>query len=160
MQFQPLDRISSLRPVGADLASGGGLKVLPVAPVNPSASHTSPGVVVQIDTGNHAKKPYSGEAVYTSVSDPGHRGSEAATAEKDWTIRRPESDQVEGPPPEPISKMMMEFLKSMWRASGSVIEVALEKQQNSPANPDAQPGTRVKEALTYSPSRVKKNAAL
>ena len=117
-------------------------------------------MVVQIDTGNHAKKPYSGEAVYTSVSDPGRRGSEAATAEKDWTIRRPESDQVEEPPPEPISKMMMEFLKSMWRASGSVIEAALEKQQNSPANPDAQPGTRVREALTYSPSRVKKNAAL
>jgi len=160
MQLQTLDRITSLRPSGAGTVADGGLKVIPVAPVNPVSSHSSPGVVVQIDAGNHAKRPNSGEAVYTSVSDPGRRGSEAATAQKDWTIHRPEADKVEDPPPEPISKMMLEFLQTMWRASGSAIEAALAKHQAPPVNPDAQPGTLAKEELTYSPAKIRKTANL
>ena len=160
MQLQTLDRITGLRPSGAGVVSDGGLKVMPVAPVNPVSSHSSPGVVVQIEAANQTKRTHSGEAVYTSVSDPGRRGSEAATAEKDWTIRRPEADKVETPPPEPISKMMLEFLQTMWRASGSAIEAALAKHQALPVNPDAQPGKLAKENLTYSPAKIRKAANL
>ena len=158
MPFQTIDRITSLRPSSAGPVADSGLRVIPVAAVNPVSSHSSPSVIVQIDTGNHLKKPGSGEAVYTSVSDPGRRGSEAATAEKDWTVRRPEADKVEEPPPEPISKMMLEFLQTMWRASGSAIEAALARQENTSANPDAQPGKLAKEELTYSPAKIRKAA--
>ena len=160
MQFQTLDRITSLRPSGAGVVADSGLKVIPVAPVNPVSSHSSPGVIVQIDSGNHAKRANSGEAVYTSVSDPGRRGSEAATAEKDWTIHRPEADKVQDPPVEPISKMMLEFLQTMWRASASAIEAVLAKHQAAQANPDAQPGVLAKEELTYSPAKIRKTANL
>jgi hypothetical protein len=144
MQLQTLDRPTSLRLSGTDLASGGGLKVAPVTPVtpvmpvSPAAFQGSPDVVVQINPQNLPHIP---------------------TENKDWTIQRPHADTVEDPPPVPIAKMMLEFLQSMWRASGSVIEVVLAKQEAATINPNAQPGSLTKEVLTYSPSKVKKNVA-
>ena len=105
------------------------------------------------------------EAVFRSVQDPVQRSPNAERPENDWTIKRPQPQKVEDPPPEPISKRLLEFLRSMWRASGSVVEMSQPQAQiqNAPLNqnnPQATPGVLAKEELTYTPSKIKKNEKL
>lgn len=154
MQLPSVDRQPGMRPAGADLAPATAAKVVPVAPVNPPVTSEvqapPPSVVNRI--GEAAQQP---NVVYTSVSDPARRGSEASTGSKDWTIQRPEPEEVEEPPPEPISKMLMDFLKSMWRASGSAVELAQMQQP-----PAVVTGQVASENITYSPSKIKKNESV
>lgn len=136
--------------------------VIPVAAVNPAASpagsiEPTPSVVNLVGQGS---KYNAGEGVYTSVSDPGRRGSEAATAERDWTIHRPKPEKVEDPPPVPISQLLIDHIKSLWVASASAVQVQQQvKSQLDPARQDqyAAPGTRAAEALTYSPTKINKS---
>lgn len=161
MQLPSIDRSISVRPSGADLVSSAAARVIPVAPVNPAGTGSQASSVSEVGAVNlvnqaAANKPHSAESVYTSVSDPAQRGSEAATAEKDWTIRRPAPEKVEEPPKEPIGKLLLDFLHSVWRASGSAIELAQMQQQNQNQNPDATPGELAKAELTYSLNKIKK----
>jgi len=141
-------------------------RVMPVAPVNPSAHATiapvdpTPGVVNLV---NQANKPSTGEGVYTSVSDPARRGSEAATSEKDWTIQRPAPENVEDPPPVPISKVLMDQIKSLWAASASAVQVQQQVKNQldtSQPNLNATPGILSSEVFTYSPSKINKTERL
>ncbi len=161
MQLPSVDRQPGLRLSGVDsVSSTNGQKVIPVPPVNPVAPASTPSVVNKI---SESAAQTRARDVYTSVSDPAKRGSEAATSPKDWTIQRPEPEKVEIPPPEPISKMLLEFLQSMWRASGSAVEIAQAQAQSSQLNqhnPSAAAGELAKENLTYSPSKIKKNEKL
>lgn len=160
MQLPSVDRQPGLRPAGADLLSATGQKVTPVPPVNPPAPVADVGVVNKIGEGVGPNRP---EAVYTSVSDPARRGSEAATSPKDWTIKRPEPEKVEVPPPKPIATLLLEYLQSVWRASGNAVEIAQAQNQSqhlNQNNPNASPGQLAKEELTYAPSKIKKNEKL
>lgn len=160
MSLPPIDRIPNLRSVGAELASMASARTIPVAPVNPSVNavaspQPSPSVVILV---GQASKPERGEGVYTSVSDPARRGSEAA-AEKDWTIHRPTPEKVEDPPPVPISKLLMDHIKLLWLASASAVQVQqqVKDQLNSaPLNPSAQSGVPANELITYSVSKINK----
>lgn len=161
MQLPSVDRQPGARPAGADLASANGARVIPVPPVNPPdpAPASSPGVVNKIS--ESAAKAHA--SVHQSVSDPARRGSEAATGSRDWTIKRPELEEEKAPPPEPISKLLLEFIQSMWRASGGAVEIAQSQNKNlqvNQNNPTAAPGELAKENLTYSPSKVKKTEKL
>lgn len=159
MQLPSVDRQPGARPAGVDPVAAHGPKVVPVPPVNPQAV-AAPGVVNNI--GDNAAR-LANEAVYTSVSDPARRGSEAATGSKDWTIRRPETEQVAEAPLPPISRLLLDFLQSVWRASGGAIEIAQAQNQSLPVNsrnPDATPGLFAKEDLTYTPSKIRKNEKL
>lgn len=155
MQLPPLDRTPSLRPSGADVASLAAVRVIPVAPSANATTSIEPTPSV-INLVNLANKPSTGESVYTSVSDPAQRGSEAATTPKDWTIHRPEPEKVEDPPPVPISKLLIDHIKSLWIASASAIQVQQVKNQldMSQPNPNAAPGVLSTEVLTYSPSKI------
>ena len=161
MQLPSVDRQPGARPAGADLVVAHGPKVVPVPPVNPLATAVAaPGVVNNI--GDSAARN-DNEAVYASVSDPARRGSEAATGSKDWTIRRPDTEKVVEPPLPPISRLLLDFLQSVWRASGGAIEIAQAQNQSLPVNdrnPNATPGLFAKEDLTYTPSKIKKNEKL
>jgi hypothetical protein len=132
----------------------------PVAPVDPLVNASTPiePTPSVINLVNQANKPITGEGVYTSVSDPARRGSEAATAPKDWTIRRPEPIKVEDPPPVPIAKVLMDHIKSLWTASPSAVHIQQVKNQldMSQPNPHATPGAISTEILTYSPTKIKK----
>lgn len=132
-------------------------QVIPVAAVNSIASiQPTPSVVNLVGQGN---KSNTGEGVYTSVSDPGRRGSEAATAEKDWTIHRPKPEKVEDPPPVPLSQMLIDHIKSLWTASASAVQVQqVVKNQLDPAKPNANGvhGVIATESITYSPSKINK----
>lgn len=161
MTLPSIDRIPNLRPVAVEVASLVTGKVVPVAPVNPSVQSTSatgpsPSVINMI---NQAQKPNSGEGVYTSVSDPSRTGAAGASTQKDWTIHRPAPEKVEDPPPEPISKMLVEHIKSLWLASASAVQVQQQVRNQLDAtqpNLNATPGVLSTESLTYSPSKVNK----
>lgn len=160
MQLPSVDRQPGSRPAGVDLVSGNGQKVIPVPPVNPPAPIVDAGVVNKIGERVAPNRP---EAVYGSVSDPARRGSEAATGSKDWTIKRPAPEKVEDPPPKPIATLLLEFLQSVWRASGNAVDIAQAQNQSRQLdqhNPNASPGQLAKEELTYSPSKIKKNEKL
>ena len=162
MQLPSVDRQPGLRLSGSDLASSNGEKPIPVPPINPAVQARAPGVVNKISD-SAALASASASRVYTRVSDPTQRGLEAATSPKDWTIQRPEPEKVQVAPPEPISKMLLEFVQSMWRASGSAVEIAQAQNQNvqvNQNNPLAAAGELAKENLTYSPSKIKKNERL
>ncbi len=162
MQLPTIDRIPNQRPSGADVVSFGANRVIPVAPVNPSVTGSSglepvPSVVNLV---NPALKGNEGESVYASVSDPGRPGSEAATAQKDWTIRRPATDKVEDPPPKPIHQLLMEHIKNLWTASASAIQLEQVNNQLKPTvpmSPSDTPGNFAKEVLVYDHNIIKKN---
>lgn len=166
MEVTSLDRISNLRPSGGNGASLGVGQVIPVAPVNPpiqsnrTESLDSAPIPSVINLVNQTRRPNDGEAVYTSVSDPARRGSEAATTPKDWTITRPEPVKEEIPPPPPISKLLIDFLNNMWRASASAVNDALadypRKVEIDAVSPVNKPGDIAKEVFTYSPASVAK----
>lgn len=163
MQLPSIDRQTGVRPAGADLASSNGQKVIPVAPVNPpvtvnpQASPVQPGVVNKI--GESASLASTNSTVYQSVPDPIRRGGETAADPRDWTIQRPEPEKVEDPPPVPMHQLLLDFIKSMWQASGMAIELSQVQKNNvlvNPTNPNAAAGEIAKENLTYTPSKIKK----
>ena len=163
MQLPTVDRQPGLRPAGADLASSNGQKVIPVAPVNPPVAvnppetAVQPGVVNRIGEGAALGSTQS--SVYQSVPDPIRRGQESAADARDWTIQHPEPEKVENPPPVPMHQMLLDFIKSMWQASGMAIELSQVQKQNvlaNPPNPIQAPGEIAKENLTYTPSKIKK----
>ncbi len=161
MQLPPIERASNLLPSGSDVTLMAANRVIPVAPVNPSVSaapavEPTPGVVNLV---NQNPKPNMAEPVYSSAPDPARRGSEAATAQKDWTIHRPEPEKVEEPPPPPMSKILIDHVKSLWAASASAVQVQTlvkNTMEVQPPNPNAQPGTLATEVYTYSPSKINK----
>jgi hypothetical protein len=162
MQLPSIDRTPNMRPAGADLASSGANRVLPVAPVNPAVSAPvqapSPSVVNLV---NPARKPNEGEPVYTSVPDPIKPNADMAP--KDWTIHRPAPEKQPDPPPKPISKVLMDHLRTVWTASASAIQIEQVKdQQTPPPQPSSTqvPGELAKQAITYTPSKIKKTENL
>ena len=145
MQFPSIDRNPNLRPASVDVATD---------------TSNSPSVINKI---NPALQANEGEPVYTSVSDPARRGSEAATSPKDWTIHRPAPEKVEDPPPKPMYQLLMEHIKSMWTAGASAIQIEQVGNQLTPplqVPPTEAPGTLAKEVLVYEPSKITKNEKL
>lgn len=156
MDMPPLDRTPSTRPSGSDVASMAVVKSNRAAPVERAIPEKPTPSVINLV--NMANKPSTGEGVYTSKSDPVKPGSEAASIPKDWTIHRPVVEKVENPPPVPLSKVLMDHIKSMWTASAGAIQVHQVKNQLDQSQPTSQAPTGVlsTEVLTYSPSKIHK----
>jgi hypothetical protein len=58
-----------------------------------------------------------------------------------------------------MHQMLLDFIKSMWQASGMAVEVSQAQKQNvltTTPNPNMAPGEIAKENLTYTPSKIKK----
>jgi hypothetical protein len=160
MTLPSIDRIQSVRPVAAEAAALSTGRVVPVVPVNPpqqaqAPAEVQPSVINMISTGD---KPNAGEGVYSSVPDPVRQTTEQATP-KDWTIKRPAPEKVEIPPPEPLSKMLIDHIKSLWLASASAVQVQEQvKNQIDPSKATATvaPGVISTEVYTYSPTKINK----
>jgi len=169
MSLPPIERTPNLRPAGADLASSGANRVVPVPPVNPSVQATpaakpTPGVVNLVNPAlqGENRQRTEGEPVYTSVPDPVKNN--APPVPQDWTIRKPAAEKAEIPPPNPMSQVLIKHYKTVWTASASAIQVEQVKNQVAPETaivptPQTQ-GNLVKEVLTYQPTRIKKNEKL
>ncbi|WP_180125104.1 hypothetical protein [Rhodoferax sp. BLA1] len=160
MSQAPIDRIQSVRPVAAEAAALATGRVVPVVPVNPpqkveAPTEVQPSVINKINTGD---KPNSGEGVYSSVSDPARQKLDDAVP-KDWTIKRPVPEKTQEPPPEPLSKVLLDQIKSLWQASASAVQVQEQvKNQIDPAKAAATvaPGVISSEVYTYSPTKINK----
>ena len=163
MQLPSVDRQPGMRPAGADLVPATGAKVVPVAPVNPPEASLEPQPSVVNRIGEASQEP---PVVYSSTPEPARRSAEAQdpTSPRDWTIQRAEKEAVkeEVPPPEPISKMLMEFIKSVWRASGGVVEASQTQAQTQAATDPSNivSGEVATENVTYVPSKINRNEAV
>jgi len=162
MPLTPIDRIQSARPLAVEAAALTTGRVVPVVAVNPPAPavtpvEPTPSVVNLVKT---ADKPQGGEGVYSSVSDPIRPGSEAAEPPKDWTIKRPAPEKVEIPPPEPLSKILMDHIKSLWEASASAVQVQqqVRNQIEPPTNVNGvvAQGAISSEVYNFSPTKINK----
>jgi hypothetical protein len=158
MQLPSIDRSPNLRPAGADTVSSGGSKVIPLAPVNPSGTASA---VLMLSAESQANVIKAAEAVHLSVQDPVQSGADVTTGNKDWTVRKPESVKpLAEPPKEPISKMLIELIQSMWSASARAVDLLQVQNPAQTQNPNDAPGAAAKEVLTYSPSKIKKSDSI
>ena len=140
MQIPPLDRTQTpWRTQGADLYSTGASGAAPVRPVNAVNASES---VDKIGEGRTVREPEK-----PSVADSENR---------DWTLAEEvkQKEDVEEPPKEPISKQLIEFIQSMWRASAQAVEQAQEVSKSEDLLQNKQSARN--EPLTYSEPRIKR----
>ncbi len=144
MQLPPVERSTApWRPApAADLYStgaGGAVPVRPVAPVNAVESTD------RLGEGASLREPV--------------RAVDPELAQRDWTLseaRKQAPEQPEEKPREPpLYEQLREFIQSMWRASGSAVEAALEVNKTTLAERLAQQA-RDDEPLTYADPKVKR----
>lgn len=144
MQVTPVDRSPHWRPQGADLYSTGASGAPPVRPVN------APHPVESTDR--------LGEGAVVREPD---KPSAPDRENRDWTVaQKPEktAEEPPEPPKEPIYKQLLEFLQSMWRASGSAVELAQDVNKNTLQERLAQQARN--EPLTYTDPKVKRTGGL
>ena len=140
MQLPPVDRSPIWRPQGADLYSTGASGAVPVRPINAANP------VESMDR--------LGEGAVVKTPD---KPSAPDAPNRDWTeVKKKETvEDPPEPPKEPIYKQLLEFLQSMWRASGSAIELAQDVNKTTLQERMAQQA-RNDEPLTYSDPKVKR----
>ena len=141
MQIPPLDRTQTpWRTQGADLYSTGASGAAPVRPVN---AVNAPESVDKIGEGRTVREP--------------EKPSAPDTENRDWTLAEEvkQKEEVEEPPKEPISKQLIEFIQSMWRASAQAVEQAQETSKSEDLLQSKQQARN--EPLTYSEPRIKRS---
>lgn len=121
MTLPPIERVPHWRPQGADLYSTGASGAVPVRPINAANP------VESMDR--------MGEGAIVKTPD---KPSAPEKPNRDWTEPE-EKKAVEEPvavaPAEPVYKQLLDFIQTMWRASGLALDVAQEaskaaQQQN------------------------------
>ncbi len=156
MQVQGIDRIISLRTGSAGMVLDDGLKVGASAAIRPIARHDTPGVVVQIDANSSTERGDPTASLFDRSPEQKRRDDKAASDRK-----------AAEPPAEPISKMMMEFLHKVWKASGNAVDAVLpsgpEVTSGAPSSNDLDDLQKLQGASgapdpTYSPKAMKKAA--
>ena len=144
MQLPPVDRSPIWRPQGADLYSTGASGAVPVRPINAANP------VESMDR--------LGEGAIVKAPD---KPSAPEAPNRDWTeVKKKETaEEPPEPPKEPIYKQLLEFLQSMWRASGSAIELAQDINKTTRQERLAQ---QVKNDAprTYSDPKIKRTGGL
>lgn len=143
MQITPVDRSPNWRPQGADLYSTGASGAPPVRPVNAAIAAES---TDRLGEGAVVKEPDK-----PSAADPENR---------DWTITKKQEtvEEPPEPPKEPLYKVLLEHIQSMWRASGTAVEVAQDVNKITQQERLAQQVRN--EPLTYTDPKVKRTGGL
>ena len=144
MQLPPVDRSPIWRPQGADLYSTGASGAVPVRPINAANP------VESMDR--------LGEGAIVKAPD---KPSAPEAPNRDWTEvkKKDTAEEPPEPPKEPIYKQLLEFLQSMWRASGSDIERAQDINKTTLQERLAQQ-VKNDEPLTYSDPKIKRTGGL
>ena len=140
MQIPPVDRSHSpWRTQGNDLYSTGASGAVPVRPVNAVNAMES---VDKLGEGRTLREP--------------EKPSVADTENRDWTLAEEikQKEEVDEPPKEPISKQLIEFIQSMWRASAQAVDQAQEASKSEDLLQSKQSARS--EPLTYAEPRIKR----
>lgn len=144
MQMPPVDRSPNWRPQGADLYSTGASGAPAVRPIN------APNPVESMDR--------SGSGA--TVREP-DKPSAPQAANRDWTVAKQQETTTQAPPEppkEPISKQLLDFIHSMWRASGTAVDLAQDVHKTTLQERLSQQVKR--ESLTYSDPTIKRTSGL
>lgn len=143
MQIPPVDRSPVWRPQGADLYSTGASGAPPVRPVNLANPVES---LDRLGEGAVVRKP--------------DKPSAPESLNRDWTeVKKKETtEEPPEPPKEPIYKQLLEFIQSMWRASGTAVDMAQEV--NKTALQERLANQVRNEPLTYSDPKIKRTSGL
>lgn len=141
-------------------------RVIPVAPVNPSLQVQAISSVVNDINPEVQAKVAAEVAVQPNASDPLQGGSKADNSSKNWTQAALKPKEAEESPKEPLTKMLIEHVRTLWILSARAVDLMTVNNQNPTQvqnlaesrnqNPSAIPGVLAKEVLTYSPSKVAK----
>ena len=140
MQIPPVDRSHSpWRTQGSDLYSTGASGAVQVRPVNAVNAMES---VDKLGEGRTLREP--------------EKPSVADTENRDWTLAEEikQKEEVDEPPKEPISKQLIEFIQSMWRASAQAVDQAQEASKSEDLLQSKQSARS--EPLTYAEPRIKR----
>lgn len=116
MTLPPIERVPHWRPQGADLYSTGASGAVPVRPINAANP------VESMDR--------MGEGAIVKTPD---KPSAPEKPNRDWTEPE-EKKAVQEPPPvpsEPVYKQLLDFIQTMWRASGMALDVTQEVNKNT-----------------------------
>lgn len=152
MQIPPVDR----NPIqwnsqAANLYSTGASGPAPIRPVNKVNNVES---TDKIGEGAQARGP--------------EKPTDKDSRNLDWTQRvekqaEAQKVQEEEQQKEPISKMLIEHIQSLWRASAMAVEASLEaqqKEQGQEVHQKVQPARAASERLTYEDVSVKRTSGL
>lgn len=152
MQIPPVDR----NPIqwnsqAANLYSTGASGPAPIRPVNKVNNLES---TDKIGEGAQARGP--------------EKPTDKDSRNLDWTQRvekqaEAQKAQEEEQQKEPISKMLIEHIQSLWRASAMAVEASLEaqqKEQGQEVHQKVQPARAASERLTYEDVSVKRTSGL
>lgn len=135
-------------------------KVAAVAPVRSVASDVQSNIPTPsvINLVQPTGKPGSNDPVYSNVADPMRRVLDPPAEPQDWTLQKPALDKVEKPAAEPLSKVLMEHIKSMWTASADAVKVDPAKKpvETESVEPASKMKVLAADALTYSPGKITK----
>lgn len=148
MQLPPVDRLpAQWRSQGADLYSTGASGAVAVRPVNAANPVES---VDRLGEGATLREP-------TQPTAPDEQN-------RDWTLpldKKARPAEAEEPPRDPpLHQVMLEFIQSMWRASGSAVELAQEVNRTTLQERLAQQARNDLQSPTYSDPKIKRTGGL
>lgn len=148
MQLPPVDRSpAQWRPQGADLYSTGASGAAPVRPVNAANPVES---MDRLGEGAIVREP-----TRPTAPDEDNR---------DWTLpleKKDKPQQADEPPKDPpLYKLMLDFIQSMWRASGSAVELAQDIHKTTLQERLAQQAKTDAQSPVYSDPTVKRTGGV
>jgi hypothetical protein len=140
MKMLPVERISSLRSIGADAGSlGAGKAILSVPAVNATvrirevtAAEPPPSLINEIGQSNRASTE---GLVYSITVDPSQRLQATGQAPDDGRLKPIAPKKADDKPP--IPEILIEHLKSLWVASSLAVQTPVPKDEKSASVSDA-----------------------
>ncbi|RUP29700.1 MAG: hypothetical protein EKK45_10315 [Curvibacter sp.] len=151
MQLPPVDRSMNWASPAAGQSLAGADKVVSTKPAATTVTNAPTESTIVTVSGQKAASPDKPSATNDQPN-------------KDWTAvkKKATTEEPKNPPPEPISKRLIDFLNSMWKASGSVVELAAE-QASAEANrleKEKQKQGLSTNLLVYTDPKVKRSGGL
>ncbi|WP_295852806.1 hypothetical protein [uncultured Xylophilus sp.] len=144
MQLPPIDRSLAIAPTAETVANASG-----------AAEPVRPGVTQRQDG-----RDWVGAT--QGLRGPDSPSAAPATPNRDWTEVRPTetAKPPEEPPKEPIYKMLMEQIQSIWRAGAQTLDIAEEMQRQANRVAGVEIGKDKQGPLVYTdPAKVRKPPA-
>lgn len=148
MHMPPVDRTPHWRPLGADLYSTGASGAPPVRPVKAAPPVES---IDRIGEGAIVRE----SPALAPAAPQRDRPAMGLDERGDKALAEP---QAQEPPKEPIYKQLLEFIQSMWRASGSAIEIAQDLNRLTQQQRLAEQAKN--QLLTYSDPKTKRSGGV
>lgn len=129
----------------------------------PSAAESTPGVgavvsepPVRAGVTQPAKETRDYIGAQQGPPGPDTPSSTADTPNRDWTEVPKKEKPKEIPPPEPIYKMLMDHIQSMWRASAAAVDIAAEAQRQAMQRSASENASKTGPIVYTDPSKVKR----